>query len=133
MMRKDRKQGESGARLSNDYRQSSDKLPWQQKPSLSCAARSNTTTFDQVKTHFYVSLGKKFLSRNTEGQHSQAISGVISVTECEIAEGILESEDPQAHTLCYIRNMEGLNNDVAHEKNAQRFMDCVEQDGKVLT
>lgn len=60
------------------------------------------------------------------------MSVLLSVTEIEVTDGILEGENPNQHALCYMRDYSGLTQDKLSEQNALRNIDGMKVDGKVI-
>ncbi|WAQ96293.1 NWD1-like protein [Mya arenaria] len=56
----------------------------------------------------------------------------ISVTECEIQDGILKASDVDSHCLVYKRYFKGLDDTTAGDKNASRYMDVQTTDKGVF-
>lgn len=45
--------------------------------------------------------------------------------------GILEAVNPGSHAACFIRKIDGINEDQLSQRNATRYFDTVQCDGMV--
>ncbi|XP_060076678.1 uncharacterized protein LOC132556312 [Ylistrum balloti] len=54
-----------------------------------------------------------------------------SVTETEIKKGLLNVADPLGHTMVYSRSLTGLDNESVDDKDARRYIDIKDNNGKL--